>query len=85
MNGDVGVDICWIFSIYLPRSGSALSTSSSLILNCGHVWRMMYGRLMTEALQLPGTVFPSEATPAKVFAVMVLLMSFGLKCPTKAK
>ena len=40
---------------------------------------------MTEALQLPGRVFPTEATPAKMFAVVLLLMSFGFKCPPKAK
>lgn len=40
---------------------------------------------MTEALQLPGRVFPAEATPAKMFAVIVLLMSFGFKRPPNAK
>lgn len=30
-----------------------------------HVWRVMQGRLMTEAVLLPGRLFPTEAAPAK--------------------
>lgn len=52
-----------MFSLLCATPGGP--AASSFILRCEHVWSVMQGRLMMEAPQLPGRVFPSEATPAR--------------------